>query len=68
MDQLKVSRRLRHATRLTTMLAAAPLLALTLSGCLVAGVSSRGGGFIWPGGLGLLLMLALLFFFLRGRR
>jgi hypothetical protein len=39
-----------------------------LSGCLVAGYSSRGGGFIWPGGLGGLVLLALLFFFLRGRR
>lgn len=40
----------------------------TLSGCLVAGYSSTGGGFIWPGGLGLVVLLALLFFFLRGRR
>ena len=39
-----------------------------LSGCLVAGYSSAGGGFIWPGGLGLIVLLALLFFFLRGRR
>lgn len=68
MDQIRVSQRLRHASRLASLLAAAPLLALTLSGCLVAGVSSRGGGFIWPGGLGLLFMLAILFFFLRGRR
>ena len=31
-----------------------------LSGCLIAGFSSGSGGFIWPGGLGLLLMLGLL--------
>jgi len=32
------------------------------------GYSSCGGFFIWPGGLGLLLLLALLYFVLRGRR
>ena len=42
--------------------------ATALSGCLVAGYSSTGGGFIWPGGLGVIVLLALLFFFLRGRR
>ena len=31
-----------------------------LSGCLIAGYSSSGAGFIWPGGLGLLVMLAFL--------
>ena len=47
-----------------------PLRCLTtsLSGCLVAGYSSSGGGFIWPGGLGLIVILLLLFFFFRGRR
>lgn len=44
------------------------LLALTQTGCLVAGYSSRGGGFIWPGGLGLVILVLLLIFFLRGRR
>ncbi len=39
-----------------------------LSGCLVAGYSSRGGAFVWPGGLGLVVMLVLLYFLLRGRR
>jgi hypothetical protein len=38
-----------------------------LSGCLVVGYSSRGGAFIWPGGLGFLVLLAILYFFLRGR-
>jgi hypothetical protein len=31
-----------------------------LSGCLIAGYSSSGAGFIWPGGLGLLVVLGLL--------
>jgi hypothetical protein len=38
-----------------------------LSGCLVVGYSSSGGAFIWPGGLGFLVLLAILYFFLRGR-
>ena len=37
-----------------------------LQGCLVIGASSRGGFFLWPGGLGLLALLAL--FVLLGRR
>lgn len=44
------------------------LLALTQTGCLVAGYSSRGGGFIWPGGLGLVVLVLLAIFLLRGRR
>jgi hypothetical protein len=39
----------------------------TLSGCLVAGYSSGGGGFIWPGGFGLVFLLLILFFVLRRR-
>jgi hypothetical protein len=42
-------------------------MVLGLSGCLVVGYSSRGGAFIWPGGFGLLVLLAILYFFLRGR-
>lgn len=38
-----------------------------LQGCVVVGGSSRGGFFIWPGGLGLLLMIALFVFMLRRR-
>ncbi len=63
-----VLKQLRDIARFLCLLAAGPLLAGTLSGCLVAGVSSRGGGFIWPGGLGLLVLAAILLFFLRGRR
>ena len=45
-------------------------MALTspLAGCmLVGGYSSRGGWFIWPGSLGLLLIAFLIFSFLRKR-
>jgi hypothetical protein len=44
-----------------------PLLVLTQSSCVAVGYSSNGGWFIWPGSLGLILILLLLFFFLRGR-
>lgn len=40
---------------------------LPLSGCMVVGYSSRGGGFIFPGGLGLIVMLVVLFLLLRRR-
>ncbi len=56
---------------LVTMLAAtlALIATLPLAGCLmVGGYSSRGGWFIWPGSFGFLLVLLLLFLFLRGRR
>lgn len=48
----------------------AMLLAMTQSGCMmVGGYSSNGGWFIWPGGLGLVVMLVLLYLlFGRGRR
>lgn len=31
-----------------------------LSGCVMLGYSSRGGFFLWPGGLGLLVLLGVL--------
>ena len=40
----------------------------SLSGCLVAGVSSNGGWFIWPGSFGLLFVFLVLFLLLRRRR
>jgi len=57
------------AVRLTKpcLLVVAFIATLGLSGCLVAGYSSRGGGFIWPGGIGLLLVALLIFFVLRRR-
>ena len=40
---------------------------LPLAGCVVAGVTSSGGAFIWPGGMGLLVILLVLFLLLRRR-
>ncbi len=44
------------------------LLVLTQSGCIGVGYTSRGGWFIWPGGLGLIVLFTLLFLFLRRGR
>ena len=42
---------------------------LGLTGCLmVGGYSSGGGWFMWPGSFGVLLVLLLVFFLLRRRR
>ena len=44
------------------------ILMLLSSGCVVAGgYSSRGGWFIWPGTIGILLVVAVLFFLFRRR-
>lgn len=40
---------------------------VSLNGCMVVGYSSRGGGFIFPGGLGLLVMVVVLWLLLRRR-
>ncbi|MFL6464945.1 MAG: hypothetical protein ACJ73N_11115 [Bryobacteraceae bacterium] len=45
------------------------VLAMTQSACIVAGgYSSRGGWFFWPGSLGLLVVIALIFLLLSRRR
>jgi hypothetical protein len=38
-----------------------------LSGCLVAGYSSGGGRFVWPGSLGLIVIVLLIVFLVRRR-
>ena len=39
----------------------------SLTGCLVVGGSSSGGFFIWPGSLGLLVVVVLIFALMRRR-
>lgn len=46
---------------------AALALSSGLEGCVVVGASSRGGFFVWPGGLGLLVLLLAVVFLLRRR-
>lgn len=43
----------------------APAAALT--GCVAVGYSSGGGWFVWPGGIGLLVMILLVLFVARRR-
>ncbi len=58
-----------QALRLSSLaaLSLSLLLSLGLTGCVVVGASSRGGFFIWPGGLGLLVLILLVVFLLRRR-
>lgn len=45
------------------------LLGLAQTACVVGGYSSRGGWFLWPGGLfGVLAVIAVLFLLSRRRR
>ncbi|HVF51744.1 MAG TPA: hypothetical protein VNA19_16790 [Pyrinomonadaceae bacterium] len=44
------------------------LLALVQPACVVAGYSNRGGWFFWPGGLGLVVLLAVVVIYLLSRR
>lgn len=37
------------------------------TGCVVVGASSRGGFFLWPGGVGLLVLILLVMLILRRR-
>ncbi|SNS25556.1 hypothetical protein SAMN05421770_101209 [Granulicella rosea] len=57
----------RNAASPHLLLALASLAFPLLTGCVVAGYSSSGGAFIWPGGLGLFVLLLLLFLLLRRR-
>lgn len=52
---------------LSATLVAALGAALLLSGCVVVGGSSRGGLFLWPGGLGLGFIILLVLLLLRRR-
>ena len=66
-------RNLQRVLSTSTLLAklatlfAASVATCGLSGCLVAGYSSGGGWFVWPGSLGLLVIVALIVFLIRRR-
>jgi hypothetical protein len=55
--------------RRTAFISILPLLLMTQCACIAigGGYSSSGGWFLWPGGLGLVLLVLFLLFFLRGR-
>jgi hypothetical protein len=54
------------STKLAVLFAAC-VATLGLSGCLVAGYSSGGGWFVWPGSLGLLVIVLVVVFLMRRR-
>ena len=60
-------RRLRRPRPSVCTFAAALLLLMPLTGCLVAGYSSQSGLWIWPGSLVITLVLILLYFLMRHR-
>jgi hypothetical protein len=49
------------------ILLAACFATVGVSGCLVAGYSSGGGWFVWPGSLGLIVIVLLVVFLVRRR-
>jgi len=55
------------SVRTTLILVATLFLSPALTGCLVAGYSSGGGWFVWPGSIVITLLLVLFFFLQRGR-
>jgi hypothetical protein len=57
---------LRRVTPPSCMIAVGLILAVTLSGCVVVGTSSRGDWFIWPGGFGLLFVILIFLFLCAG--
>ncbi len=59
--------KLAPAARDLLLLLAGFLIATSLSGCLVLGGSSRGGFFIFPGGLGLVVLILVVALLLRRR-
>jgi hypothetical protein len=65
----KVQRVLSTSTLFAKLAAlfAASVATFGLSGCLVAGYSSGGGWFVWPGSLGLLVIIVLIVFLIRRR-
>ncbi len=50
--------------KITPQLLFALLAVFSQSACVVVGYTSRGGWSVWPGGLGLILMLGLVLFML----
>ena len=48
-------------------LVAALMASCSLTGCLMVGGSSRGGFFIWPGSIGLLVIILIVSLLLRRR-
>lgn len=57
----------RSLVQLFVVMAAGMTSAGLLTGCFAVGYTSGGGWFVWPGGLGLVLLIALVLLVLRRR-
>ena len=64
---MKQQARHRSPTRIGAVLAAGLILGMTQIGCLAVGYSSGGGWFLWPGGLGLVVLILIILFVIRRR-
>jgi FtsH-binding integral membrane protein len=66
---MSIQQQLRHPSPISTaaLLLTGLALCTSLTGCVVVGASSSGGWFIFPGGIGLILMILLVLFLLRRR-
>jgi hypothetical protein len=51
---------MKRAMRSVLLLVSGLAACSALSGCVMMGYSSTGGFFIWPGGIGLLVLLGIL--------
>ena len=51
---------MKQSIRTTVLLISGLGACSALSGCVMMGYSSNGGFFIWPGGIGLLVLLGIL--------
>lgn len=67
MMKLRRNNFLNNGLRLVLSTLAGLLSLGSLTGCFVVGASSRGGFFVWPGGLGLLVLILVVVFLLRRR-
>ena len=57
----------RRAIRGCAVIAVGFVVLGAISGCFAVGYTSGGGWFVWPGGLGLLLVILIVGFLLRRR-
>ena len=65
MKQFGAPKSTSNPVRGALILASSLTLCTTLTGCLVAGYSSSGGWFLWPGSISLLIVILLLIWLMR---
>jgi hypothetical protein len=65
MNQFNALKFRRNTVRGALIFVAGLISFVTFTGCLVVGYTSRGGWFIWPGSITLLIIIALIIWLLR---